>query len=83
MEVYIWSDKFLALPADIKALIIKEAKKRQRQIYKTGNKRAEIKMTGRKDAGCSQQPFGKIANFVVNSCLSFARNIILLENKRF
>ena len=30
-----------------------------------------------------QQPFGKIANFVVNSRLRSARNIILVENKRF
>jgi hypothetical protein len=30
-----------------------------------------------------QQPFGKIANFVVNSRLRFARNIILVENKQF
>jgi hypothetical protein len=29
-----------------------------------------------------QQPFGKIANFVVNSRLRSARNIILVENKR-
>jgi Na+/H+ antiporter NhaB len=28
------------------------------------------------------QPFGKIANFVVNSRSRFARNIILVENKR-
>jgi hypothetical protein len=31
---------------------------------------------------CAEQPFGKIANFVVNSHLHFARNIILVENKR-
>jgi DNA-binding HxlR family transcriptional regulator len=47
MEVYIWSEKYYEMPADLKATI-KEAKKDKDKFAKQVTKELKIKMTGKK-----------------------------------
>ena len=49
MEVYIWSDKYYEMPADLKATI-KEAKKDKDKFVKQVTKELKIKMTEKKSS---------------------------------